>query len=309
MSAPLSWRVRETRLWRRRGRSQTQLFLLDPPAGFAGRLRLGVIGDRKRTEYAGAWSAEAREPLVFEVPLSAPPPEGVARADLLFEIERPAAPSGRAELLPASVAGRPLHADARVYVLPCLIAPPAAPALAAMRRNKGLRLAIARACLPPPVPAPLAERANALAAQGRLAWIDPRGFDAAPADDRPTPAIPVHLPPPLGREAWGDPLGARLVAHLDACLAGAEGSGHPDEAVRRTSSPDPAVRSPLLGLWIERLAEARDLAALGRLVARCNRRRLSPRLLLATPADWLAARDELRARSLTAPPPGDPASR
>lgn len=313
--------MRETRVVRRRGRRRTQLFLLQPPPAFTGRLRLAVIGAGGRAELAARWTDSARAPLVFEVPIEGEPQAEIARADLLFEIEREAddareAQGGRTvkdapELLPARVQGHAPPPSARLYVVPWLRRPPADAALSALRRSRGLRLGLAAALVADPRRTSLVRR---LEAEGRLQRIEEQDpLQRTESTEPPTPVWDL-LPAPLGRAAWSEISGARLVAHIDACLARAvvaplpAESGPSPAAPDGSASPRPAVSLPGLAgfpaeapspacVWHELLAGGEDLAALGRMIARWNRRYDSPRLLCATPRDWDAAREEILRRA------------
>jgi hypothetical protein len=309
MGAPSGWQVRATRLLRRHRGRRAQLFLLDPPEGFGGRLRLGVIGERRRVEYTAAWPAGARTPLVFEVTLPRAT-QARAEADLLFEITR----AGRQEppeVITSHVVADPVARVEIVYLAPLLAAPDAAAAFTALRRDRALRLGLVRGSFPRR-PDPLAAPAERLARAGRLAELDPAAIDEAPE--------------PLGRDAWRDPGDARLVLHIHALIeeaarrraaapppAGSESrsSALPEGAgLRMSPLPEGAdsrmpipmgVEPPPIALWIERLSAAEDLGELGRCARRWNRRFVTPRLLPATLADWRTAQDEAAAGGFTLP--------
>jgi hypothetical protein len=309
------WTIRATGIARRGRRHPRQVCLLFPPAGFAGKARLGVIAADRRDEFAYEWAPGDSTPLLFSIPVANPETDARVHADLLLEVA------------PANLTGRVAFARTRdlahIYLAPVLGAggPDASALLRELAREPAMRLALDASRLV------ASDAARALIGSGRLEIVD-SGAAAAGGPALPfPPRTRVDTSPPdpllrglpagvralllLGEEAarWaaGEHLPFRLVAPERTVLAcvvptpcaidpRGSADGARAAAVLDRMLLTPPHRAP--GFCALPLAGAAELRALNRFVRVWNRHHVTPRLQLATPADYFALVEELEARGV-----------
>ncbi|MCK4304815.1 MAG: hypothetical protein KAY24_11310 [Candidatus Eisenbacteria sp.] len=188
------WRFQPTSVLRTKRKYQSQVLLFFPPAGFTGRVRLGVIDVRRREEFTAAW-ADGRllsvprhyephfdalfgnrwpSPIAAAVP--ADPSDRTVRADLLIEVNPGRV---RRDKSPSSLSGqitfRRATEAATIYLAPILPIPQRAnaldllaQALGAAGRDPNLRLALPEDWAATLLDQAAADRAHDLARSGRL---------------------------------------------------------------------------------------------------------------------------------------------
>ncbi len=179
MTRIADWELQATALLRKRGDTRLQVFLLHPPAGFVGRAQLDVIAASRRDEYARAWDALSRAPLVLAAPIEGTGEQARARADVRLEVTRMAAGTrsreGASETHVDVIAGEAPPHTRRIDVVPVLANLSASAQrglprmLRTMRRDAVLRLSLAGDW--PTLAMGPARDARELAASGRIEWL------------------------------------------------------------------------------------------------------------------------------------------
>jgi hypothetical protein len=208
------WELQATALLRKRGRSRLQVFLLHPPAGFVGRAQLDVIAAGRRDEYARAWDAGSRAPLVLAAPIEGVGAQARVRADVRLEVTLTAASKTHM----GAIVGEAPPLATRIDVVPLLAEPGADRAhelprmLRAMHRDGALRVSLTGAwaalAAGPADDSQAMRDARELAASGRIEWLwsGPASRNEGRAFDSPWPPRTAILttapPPPADIPAW-----------------------------------------------------------------------------------------------------------